>query len=101
MRARDFRDYKDRFEYWRRPMIIHFSDYKPELKCIGVKSADIYWKYYNLSGCTALKPVKVGLGTRLKPISSYVFRTVLKCLGLYEAYLYRRLRLRDRLGRVK
>jgi lipopolysaccharide biosynthesis glycosyltransferase len=101
MRARDFRDYKDRFEYWRRPAIIHFSDYKPELNCIGIKCADIYRKYYILSGCTALKPVKAGIGRRLKPLSSYIFRTALKCLGLYDAYLYRRLRLRDRLGKVK
>ena len=99
--AREFRDYRDRFEYWHRPMIIHFSDYKPEHSCFCIKSADIYKRYYDLSGCTALKYVKVGLCQRLKPISSYVFRTSLKCLGLYECYLYWRLCLRNRLGRVK
>ena len=101
MRARDFRDYRDRFEYWNRPVIMHFSDYKPQLRCIGVKGADIYQRYYTLSGCDTLKPVKAGLAARLKPLSSYLFRTTLKCLGLYEAYLYRRLCLRNRLGRVR
>ena len=99
--ARGFRDYRDRFEYWHRPMIIHFSDYKPEQSCFCIKSADIYKHYYDLSGCTALKYVKVGLCQRLKPVSSYLFRTGLKCLGLYECYLYWRLCLRNRLGRVK
>lgn len=101
MRARDFRDYKDRFEYWRRPAIIHFSAYKPELRCFGVRCAGIYDHYYRLSGCTTLKPVKAGFLTRIKPMSSYFFRTSLKMLGLYDSYLYRRLRLRDRLGKVR
>ena len=101
MRARDFRDYRDRFEYWNRPVIMHFSDYKPQLRCIGVKGADIYQRYYTLSGCDTLKPEKAGLAARLKPLSSYLFRTTLKSFGLYEAYLYRRLCLRNKLGRVK
>ena len=101
MRARDFRDYRDRFEYWNRPVVIHFSDYKPEMNCIGIRSAEIYHRYYCLSGCKSLKPVKASLSCRLKPLASYVFRTALKCVGLYDAYLYRRLSLRNRLGKVK
>lgn len=101
MRSTDFRDFKDRFEYWNRPAVIHFSDYRPEQRCIGIRCAHIYDRYYRLSGCTSLKPVRTSLVQRLKPLSSYVFRTTLKMLGLYDSYLYRRICLRNRLGRVK
>lgn len=101
MRASDFRDYRDRFEYWHRPQIIHFSDYKPQKKCFCIKGAEIYEHYYKLSGCTALKPVKASLKERIAPVSSYIFRTSLKILGLYDTYLYNRLSLRNRLGKVK
>ena len=99
--ARGFRDYRDRFEYWNRPVIIHFSDYKPERRCFCIKSADIYERYYRLSGCTTLKYVKAGFIERIKPVASYIFRSSLKFLGLYDEYLYRRICLRHLLGRVK
>lgn len=98
--ASGFRDYRDRYEYYHAPVIIHFSDYKPARKCFCVKFAGLYRSYLELSGCPVPSVEKVSFWDRLAPVRMYVFRTVLKCLGLYDRYLYRRLWLRKKCGRA-
>ena len=98
--ASAFRDYRDRYEYNHEPVIIHFSDYKPALRPFCVKYAGVYRTYLELSGCKLPACEKASFGKRLGPIRTYVFRTFLKRLGLYDSYLYLRLYLRKKLGRV-
>ena len=96
----EFRDYKDKFEYYHRPVIVHFSGYKPSYRCFGIRFEDVYEKYLELSGCQPVSIVKVPLSDRLAPVRTYLFRKALKKAGLYRPYLYMRLYLRHKLGRI-
>ena len=96
----EFRDYKDKFEYYHRPVIVHFSGYKPSYRCFGIRFEDVYEKYLELSGCQPVSIVKVPLSDRLAPVRTYLFRKALKKAGLYCPYLYMRLYLRHKLGRI-
>jgi len=98
--ASEFNDYKDRYEYYHEPVIIHFSDYKPSRKCLGVKYENLYRYYYKLSGCKAMHYAKAPLQERLRPLWVYNFRRCLKKLGLFDWYSYKRYLWRKRLGRV-
>ena len=98
--AREFRDYRDRYEYNHQPVIIHFSDYKPAERPFFIKYASVYRHYLQLSGCAPLQTVNVSFCKRLKPAWTYAFRTMLKRLGIYNWYLYCRLYWRKKLGRA-
>ena len=95
-----FRDYKDRYEYYHAPVIIHFSDYNPFAGYYLVKFASVYRHYLDLSGYRATDCRKQPFLKRFGPIWSYLFRSTLKALRLYDAYLYYRLDLRKKTGRA-
>lgn len=98
--GKDFEDYMDRYEYYHKPHIIHFSDYKPAYKCFGIRCEKYYKYYFNLSGCPPIPSVKVPLSVRLRPLWIYWFRRFLKIIGLFDWYSYRRYYLRKIAGRV-
>ena len=98
--SRDFNDYRDKYEYYHEPIIIHFSDYKPSYRCFFIKYESVYKYYHELSGAKPLEVVKMPLLKKLKPAWTYLFMASLKTLGLYDKYLYCRLYWRKKLGRA-
>lgn len=98
--SRDFNDYRDKYEYYHEPVIIHFSDYKPAHRCFFIKYESLYKYYHKLSGAKPVEICKIPFLKRFDPAWTYVFRSSLKAIGLYDWYLYCRLYWRKKLGRA-
>jgi len=88
-----FRAYKDKYEYKYKPVVIHFSGYKPEKKYIGVKNESYYLKYFKLAGCLPLKYEDLPLLKRIIPPFKEKAIILLCKIGLNGFYM----RIRGRL----
>jgi lipopolysaccharide biosynthesis glycosyltransferase len=84
---RDFVNFIDRYEYKKKPIIIHFSGYNPKRKCFFIRYEKIYLKYLNLSEYKIVK-VKTTFWLKFRPIIRYHFIRVLKIINIYDVYIY-------------